>query len=378
MPQELQKHLRGGDQGAVEGSLVEAELGFNEGAQKEAIYRLSDGTDYLHFPSEERLAEAGSPTASGAKLIGFAPPEGMVMSNVQDALVELHDSILSGPGGLTGNGTAGRIPLWSDGDSLTNSAALSESMNGAVQKGLSIHPLFTSDATGEMNALEILPDLTQITATTEAAAIRIKSPTVDGGASAGNYYGLFIEDLGGVTGDPGPVGSAFAIYVEDGMTRLTDLAVDGELSVNGSADIIGGMHINGALAVTPDGPLGSFGLLVNPRGFTDSVQYFELLGGEFSAAATSSMTALYVEASTAAGAYTTPDLFNLRIKDVAKGAGHAITRQYGLKIEDQTKGATNYAIHTGSGGIRLGALAGSGTRMVVVDSNGNLSTQPLP
>lgn len=53
MPDELQKHLKGTTRAAVEGALVTKELGFNEGTEKEAIYKLSDSSGYLHFPSEE-------------------------------------------------------------------------------------------------------------------------------------------------------------------------------------------------------------------------------------------------------------------------------------------------------------------------------------
>jgi hypothetical protein len=44
----------------------------------------------------------------------------------------------------------------------------------------------------------------------------------------------------------------------------------------------------------------------------------------------------------------------IRIDTPSKGAGSAITTVYGLKIENQTGGGTNYAIYTGTGAVRLG------------------------
>lgn len=52
-----------------------------------------------------------------------------------------------------------------------------------------------------------------------------------------------------------------------------------------------------------------------------------------------------------------------------------IINQYGVYINDVDKGsAKNYAIYTNKGNVRLGDLAGTGTRNVVVDENGILKT----
>lgn len=55
-------------------------------------------------------------------------------------------------------------------------------------------------------------------------------------------------------------------------------------------------------------------------------------------------------------------------------ASGAITTNNGLRIADQTVGATNYSIYTGLGNIRFGSLAGTGTRLVTASAAGVLST----
>jgi hypothetical protein len=59
-----------------------------------------------------------------------------------------------------------------------------------------------------------------------------------------------------------------------------------------------------------------------------------------------------------------------------------IVNLYGLLIKEQTRGTNSYSIYTEGnspssfgGDITLRGLAGNGTRVVVVDSNGKLSTQ---
>jgi hypothetical protein len=59
------------------------------------------------------------------------------------------------------------------------------------------------------------------------------------------------------------------------------------------------------------------------------------------------------------GAGTLPELGGLHIGTPTNTGGGTITTVYGVKVEDQTAGATNYALYTGAGAVRLGALAGS-------------------
>lgn len=58
----------------------------------------------------------------------------------------------------------------------------------------------------------------------------------------------------------------------------------------------------------------------------------------------------------------------------AKAGGGNIGTLYGLYLGDMTIGSTNYSIYTGAGNVRLGDLAGGGTRFVCVDNDGILYT----
>ncbi len=78
-----------------------------------------------------------------------------------------------------------------------------------------------------------------------------------------------------------------------------------------------------------------------------------------------------------AGFTTTGDVVTMQLDPFSKGASHTVSgSEIGLYIPTQTAtvGGSHIAIKTGTvGDIILGALAGTGTRTVVVDANGKLS-----
>jgi hypothetical protein len=70
--------------------------------------------------------------------------------------------------------------------------------------------------------------------------------------------------------------------------------------------------------------------------------------------ATTAIFALRAQAATAAAAFTATSVAGLKVLGGAKGAGSTITTLYGLWIDDQTVGATNFAIKTGLGPVQFG------------------------
>jgi hypothetical protein len=64
---------------------------------------------------------------------------------------------------------------------------------------------------------------------------------------------------------------------------------------------------------------------------------------------------LWVQGRTAAS-YTLAALAGLKVESPSIGAGGAVTTVYGLRIQDQTGGGTNYAIFTGAGRVSFGDL----------------------
>lgn len=375
MPQELQKHLRGDLQGAVESSLVAAELGFNEGPEKEGVYKVSDGSACLHFPSAERLEEDAAAAASGARMIGFAPPEGMIMRNVQDAITELHAALATGEGHPSGGGTADMLPKWVDGNTLGNSSALSETMTGISQKALSIAPVFTSEALGEMTALQIRPDVSQISSTTLAAGIRIKTPVTDGVHDGiGRYFGLFIEQMpdagpvmppegeGGEGSPGGELQEAWAIYVEGGSSRFEHVRIDSALQVTDAmfSDSLETKFLK--RVIIEEAREGLLDLRCANWGSTPAAESrIETLVLEGSGADS------YFRCSTA-GFPAFSWSFGL---DSSDAKAFVLSESGILGTDNRLKIATG-------GAVTIPHLAGTGTRMVVADANGNLSTQPLP
>jgi hypothetical protein len=77
--------------------------------------------------------------------------------------------------------------------------------------------------------------------------------------------------------------------------------------------------------------------------------------------------------------------YGMYLQNPEMGAGATVTNNYGLYIENQTRGGTlNYSIYSAgglnylAGATTLANLAGTGTRMVVADNVGVLSTQAIP
>lgn len=74
----------------------------------------------------------------------------------------------------------------------------------------------------------------------------------------------------------------------------------------------------------------------------------------YPATATGVNVAGYFRLTTAAAAFTMASAVGLRVANASVGAGSTITAQTGLLIDDLTSGATNWAIVTGAGRVKLG------------------------
>ena len=110
MAQIIYEHHEDITRALVEAALETREIGYTDAASYQELIIKIEAGGYRHFPSLERLDDAGS-AASGAALIGFYPnTAGMVATTVQAAIEELK---AAGTGGtLTGAGVAGRVAMW--------------------------------------------------------------------------------------------------------------------------------------------------------------------------------------------------------------------------------------------------------------------------
>lgn len=172
-----------------------------------------------------------------------------------------------------------------------------------------------------------------------------------------------------------------AITEESPSPTLLTLAISGVLGVSGATTLAALSATTGAFSSTLD-VTGSTRLR-STVGFVgaaaaDTIVY--LSGASpissadqtgiyseptFSSAATSSGMAFSAALRTAASAYTMTAGHGLRVFDAVKGAGSTITTLYGLKIENQTQGTTNYAIHTGQGLVLLGGAVSMSSTLAV-------------
>jgi hypothetical protein len=71
---------------------------------------------------------------------------------------------------------------------------------------------------------------------------------------------------------------------------------------------------------------------------------------------TSELRAYVAEPNTQATSYTCAATMGMRVNNAVKGAGSTITIQYGIFIDNQTQGGTNYALYTNTGLVRFGDL----------------------
>jgi len=192
--------------------------------------------------------------------------------------------------------------------------------------------------------------------------------TITGGSTA--TWGLDNS----ISGDPFVLAFSNALGSSNIFsTNATDFSLLTTLSVAGR------MAIGGSLASTVM-------LEVNGNGITSGVTQYGIACESLpSSAATAGFNAGYFRAGSAAAAYTQGYGTAVAIVDGNKGAGSTISIQYGMKIEDLTVGATNYAIYTGLGTIHFGDVietvsgnesTGAGSALLGANSPAGTLTAP--
>jgi len=123
---------------------------------------------------------------------------------------------------------------------------------------------------------------------------------------------------------------------------------------SGQPLIISGVSVIGGTTVAPN-----LGLYIASSALTSDTQVGIDSEPVFSSAATVLGCAGYFAPATAAASFTQTSSIGVRIGNGTKGAGSTITTLYGLKIENQTAGVTNYAISTGLGLVLIGDTTAS-------------------
>jgi len=88
----------------------------------------------------------------------------------------------------------------------------------------------------------------------------------------------------------------------------------------------------------------------------NSNQAFLNAAPTFDSGATGQGNVLWLQGKTAAASYTVAALAGIKIESPSLGSGSSVTTVYGLRIQNQTGGTTNYAIYTDGGNVRFGSL----------------------
>jgi peroxiredoxin len=216
---------------------------------------------------------------------------------------------------------------------------------GINQYGLVVNPLAGTDASSAYSAIYVLAKANG--SVTSLYGIQIDTATKVSGTTTTNY-GLYINDQ--------TVGATnYALYAGAGWSRFSDVVAIGVAPLAKTALYIGGGNV-----LTQGGGGSQFGVSINPLAGTD---------------ASSAYSAIYVLAK-ANGSVTS--LYGIQIDTATKVSG-TTTTNYGLYINDQTVGATNYALYAGAGWSRFSDVVAIGAaplaKTVLYIGGGNVLTQ---
>jgi hypothetical protein len=231
---------------------------------------------------------------------------------------------------------------------------------GVNQYGAIVQITYPVAATSSMQGIYVATTGEAGTYTTsDAVGINIQPHTLGAGQTVNNAYGLLLAsssyaattkygiNIGSVTGGS----TNYSVYAGSGQARFGDdiRIVSGSLSITTTPSktaVVIQVGTDHALLTSAT----SYGLLMQPTA-QSGVTNYRAIEARVVISATTALTA-------AMGTY-------IRTPTIASGG--TITTNYGLLIESQTGGSTNYAIYTGTGQVRFGDA-------VDVVGNVNLST----
>lgn len=270
--------------------------------------------------------------------------------------------------------------------------AVSPSLSGTIQTGISSTPTFTSSATQSGYSLYIAPATQAASFTlTDMYGLYLADASKGAGSTITTQYGLKIADMtsgatnyslytgtaqsyfGGNVGIKTAAGSeldvkgtlrlsgatsgyvGFAPAAAAGSTTYTLPSADGVANAALITNASGTLSWSQAIgtASTPQfGNLGlgssattNVGLYVSGSPVTGTGQIGVDSAVTFTSSATSYASSFYSYPITQAASFTVASLYGMYMADATKGSGSAITTQYGLYIADLAAGSTNYGIY---------------------------------
>ena len=253
--------------------------------------------------------------------------------------------------------------------------------SGSIQEGINNQTMFSSSATSAIRGITsvIQTQAAAFTSTTGSSFIAL-TPILGAGSAITTQNGLFIQNQG-ATGVTNAYGIDIAAQSGASTTNigLRNAGITSLTNTTAGSAGAGALVVSGGLATGAASYFGGnvtvagTGIQVNAAGFGGAPNSYyaisstQTLSGNgnqaflnvsptFNAdAAGGQGNVLWVQGRTAAS-YTLAALAGLKVESPSIGAGGAVTTVYGLRIQDQTGGGTNYAIFTGAGRVAFGDL----------------------
>ena len=299
-----------------------------EGSSGDTLFRVSEDSTAKFFGAltGTSLTLSGTATVTGVTTFTAAP----VMSALTASLPVFTDgSKALASNAMTGTGSV----VMSASPTLTGTAAFANTTASGTALTTGVHtftaaPVFSSATASLPMFTDGSKALVSNAMTGTGSVMMSASPTTTGTltAAAANFSGAV--STGALSATTGTLSSTLDVT---GSSRLRSTL--GLVGAAGSDVII---YLSGA---SPVSSADQTGIYSEPT---------------FSSAATSSGMAFSAALRTAAASYTMTAGHGMRIFAPVIGAGSTVTTLYGLKVEDQTAGGTNYAIYTGAGLVRFG------------------------
>lgn len=226
---------------------------------------------------------------------------------------------------------------------------------------------------------------TSIAAASGAAQLRFRKSRGSIGAEADVQNGDALMYLNAQAYSAGYMSTAEIDFMVDAVVvsgQRPASRIDFYTNANNAAPVVqlsidrnGNVLFSSGIAIGSASPTGTVFRVDTPLAIlTGTTQSGIVALVTFNASAVNVMRAGYFKVNSAAGAYSTTIVEGIRIDSPTFGASHTPGTVYGLRVSNQSGGGTaNYAIETGTGSVKLGDLAGSGSRLVQADANGLLS-----
>lgn len=270
---------------------------------------------------------------------------------------------------------------------------------GVTQYGIFSQNTFSSAATtsGQAGYYQLITAASAFTMVT-GRGILIDTPSLGAGSAVTTVIGLdILTQTGGGTNLAIRTGASGAVQIgnlsaslpvaTDASKNLISATVTGtgttivlSASPTLSGTIGGNLIWSGTQQFNTNigvgvAPTSTAGFYIDGAITSGATQYGFIAQTMHSGESSSTQTQIIAAVQTPNTAFTLVNGYGARIADAIKGAASTITTLYGLRVDNQTKGSTNYSIWLGSGLYHYDTLTAS--QVVFTNSTKDLVSNPI-